>query len=175
MSEQISSFEDQIKRLSLVSGRENFNGTSNNHSSKENKLEDLEEQVKTLSTQLLRKQGAVQELQSERSALKSRLTDMQSRAAKAEQQLMQLKDAEDEGELYYEGGNSSLRRKGLAPGVFDDDAKGKVKGHKVLSGLEQIGVRIKSAPVTSFEIFCDFCNISLLYFVDRALQRLLIL
>ena len=159
MSEQISSFENQFKQLSLLSGGQSSNRSSNNHPSKESKLDDLEEQVKTLSTQLLRKQGAVQELQSERSALKSRLSDMQNRAAKAEQQLLQLKDAEDEGELYYDGGNSSstssLRRKGLAPGLFDDDAKGKIKGHKVLSGLEEIGVRIKSAPVTFIETFSD--------------------
>lgn len=57
-----------------------------------------------MSTQLLRKQGAVQELQAERSALKSRLADMQTRATKAEQQLSQLKDVEDDiGDMYYEG------------------------------------------------------------------------
>ena len=100
-------------------------------------------------------QGAVQDLQTERSALKSRLLDAQNRSTRAEKALQQLQDPEDEYGDYYESSYSSLTRRGgkllgggegSSDSIEDDYGALKGKGSKVTQGLERIGVKIKSAP-----------------------------
>ena len=100
-------------------------------------------------------QGAVQDLQTERSTLKSRLLDAQNRSTRAEKALQQLQDPEDEYGDYYESSYSSLTRRGgkllgggegSSDSIEDDYGALKGKGSKVTQGLERIGVKIKSAP-----------------------------
>ena len=99
--------------------------------------------------------GAVQELQTERSALKSRLLDAQTRYNRAEKALQQLQDPEDEyGDYYFDSSSSLTKRSskligaGRNGGIDDDDDYNvlKSKGNKVTQGLERIGVKIKATP-----------------------------
>ena len=96
--------------------------------------------------------GTVQELQTERSALKSRLLDAQSRYTRAEQALQQLQDPEDEyGDYYFDSSSSLTRRNSKLLGSgstdsIDDYSALKGKSNKVTQGLERIGVKIKAAP-----------------------------
>jgi len=110
-------------------------------------IRNLVAQVQNLSKQLLSKQSAVNELQAERSALKSRLHDLQARCAASEKQLAALRDLEeddfgadreraDEGVVVYGGssgfGSSSygLQQRRKAP-----------QSTKVMADLEKLGVR----------------------------------
>lgn len=110
-------------------------------------IKNLVAQVQNLSKQLLSKQSAVNELQAERSALKSRLHDLQARCASSEKQLAALRDLEeddfgadrdraDEGVVVYGGssgfGSSSygLQHRRKAP-----------QSTKVMADLEKLGVR----------------------------------
>ena len=108
LSNQLSGLQEQIKKQASSSSsshnNQNNSAEGDTVSLKDKKISEYEEQVKILSTQLLKKQGAVQELQTERSALKARMTDLQNRSAKLEQQLEQLRDPEDDfNDYYYEG------------------------------------------------------------------------
>jgi len=105
LSSQLTGLQEQIKKNpSSPHSNQNNSADGDTVSLKDKKISEYEEQVKILSTQLLKKQGAVQELQTERSALKARMTDLQNRSAKLEQQLEQLRDPEDDfNDYYYEG------------------------------------------------------------------------
>jgi hypothetical protein len=116
-------------------------------------------QVQTLTRQLLNKQGTVLELQAERSALKSRVADLQTKIAKNEIQLTALRDIEADDDYYddnnsnsssnyntYESGNSNSIRLGLQKrGRTSND--GEPSGHKVISGLKQMGVNPNASVV----------------------------
>ena len=113
-------------------------------------------QVQTLTRQLLNKQGTVLELQAERSALKSRVADLQTKIAENELQLTALRDIEADDDYYddnnssnsnyntYESGNSiklGLQKRGRTSN------DGEPSGHKVISGLKQMGVNPNASVV----------------------------
>ena len=114
-------------------------------------LDNYVAQVHTLTRQLLNKQGTVLELQAERAALKSRVADLQTRNAKNELQLTALRDIEadeydDNNDSYSAYDNSNNTRLGLQrrSKTSNDGEQG---GHKVISGLKQMGVNPNASVV----------------------------
>eukprot|EP01032_Pedospumella_encystans_P010542 gene10542-12312_t len=125
-------------------------------------LQEHRAQSQNLSKLLLKKQGAVLELQAERSALKSRLVDLQTRCSEAERQLAQSRDLEgglgfggddEEGDGYEEGGagGSSAGTSGMlvrrgGPSALSTSSNSKhnrmnSRDTKVISDLERFGVK----------------------------------
>lgn len=90
--------------------------------------EDKMIQLQQLSKQLVSKQSAVQELQAERSSLRSRLSEALSRCSAAEERL-QRRDEEEGRDAEAQDGASAVRRRG---GPTE---------HKVISDLARLGVR----------------------------------
>eukprot|EP00598_Pedospumella_elongata_P001435 CAMPEP_0184975852 /NCGR_PEP_ID=MMETSP1098-20130426/6947_1 /TAXON_ID=89044 /ORGANISM="Spumella elongata, Strain CCAP 955/1" /LENGTH=855 /DNA_ID=CAMNT_0027498627 /DNA_START=54 /DNA_END=2621 /DNA_ORIENTATION=+ len=125
-------------------------------------LQEHRAQSQNLSKLLLKKQGAVLELQAERSALKSRLVDLQTRCSEAERQLAQSRDLEgglgfggddEEGDGYEDGGagGSSAGTSGMlvrrgGPSALSNSSSSKhnrlnSRDTKVISDLERFGVK----------------------------------
>ena len=107
------------------------------------KVAELEEHVKSLAAQLFKKQTSCQELVAERSGMKARLSALQERCTRAEQQLASLKDPEDGGASdYYDGVSGTpskdgqLKRRGLGGGSGDTGT-----GSRMITEFEKLGVR----------------------------------
>jgi hypothetical protein len=136
----------------------------------EEEIQGLAQNVQNLSKQLLAKQSQVLELQAERSALKSRVADLQARCCKAEQQLATLRDLEDDDFSAVLDVNDDAETGGLGGGegnFYDSNSAGgglKQRGggrnssvlapprrppgsHKMISDLEKLGV--KPAPAVA--------------------------
>jgi len=136
----------------------------------EEEIQGLAQNVQNLSKQLLAKQTHVLELQAERSALKSRVADLQARCCKAEQQLATLRDLEDDdfsavlddnddaeigglgggGGNFYEsnGAGGGLKQRGGGRNSSVLAPRRRPPGsHKMISDLEKLGV--KPAPAVA--------------------------
>jgi hypothetical protein len=126
-------------------------------------LQEFRVQAQNLSKLLLKKQGTVMELQAEKSALKSRLTDMEGKLWTSEQQLIaaraELDDAGEEDGLPYsrqqstdnleevmiEGGLQQFRHKSSDStndrSLLRSRASSSSRTTKVIYDLEKIGVK----------------------------------
>lgn len=136
----------------------------------EEEIQGLAQNVQNLSKQLLSKQSQVLELHAERSALKSRISDLQARCSKAEQQLITLRDLEDDdfssvlegnddaesggvgGSMYGNSGASSsggggLKQRGGRNNSVLAPPRRPPGSHKMISDLEKLGV--KPAPAVA--------------------------
>lgn len=113
-------------------------------------IKNLVAQVQNLSKQLLGKQSAVNDLQAERSALKSRVLDLQARCANAERQLSSMRDLEEDDvaadrDRLSDGSGSASGFSGNSNGMgsagfgLQQRRKGP-GGAKVMADLEKMGV-----------------------------------
>lgn len=120
-------------------------------------------QITNLSQQLLRKQAMVQELQSEKSAIKSRLDDYIAKCRSLEQQL-----AVDDDDLEEAIGSSSnngtmARRRRLATGSST---------HKVSKDLEKIGVKANARVAQAVDMIDTWTLVSGRFLKHYPLARL---
>jgi chromosome segregation ATPase len=110
--------------------------TSSNKKEGSDAIRDLENQVQSLGSQLLKKQSTVQELVAERSGLKAKIDSLQTRCSNAELELSKLKDLEGEDDLYMDndddGSSQSLVFKAASPYIgaanFSSNALSKESG-----------------------------------------------
>jgi len=156
-------------------------------------LQEHRTQSQNLSKLLLKKQGAVLELQAERSALKSRLLDMQARCSAAEQQVAKLRDLEDGGDdlTEYAAGTTTSsssssglqnRRSGANGGSSSSSAGSAFGGSqqsgqdirrtKVISDLEKIGVKPGARVATAVNMIDTWTMLSGRFLRSYPLARL---
>jgi hypothetical protein len=153
LSSQNSLLSDKLRDLEASKlAKQNLASSSIFDKYEDDELGHLKTQVQDVSKQLLRKQGQVVELQAERSALKSRIQDLQTRCLNAERQLAATRDIEDddyadEGEdvSYKSSSFGTLRRRTADNISSSDPSSSSPRGkNNIVNGLEKIG--LKTAP-----------------------------
>lgn len=123
-------------------------------SNAQDEIRNLVSQVQQLSKQLLHKQSTINEIQAERSALQSRVYDLQARCTNAEKQLASLREADEEENIgdpeahsaYEDDGSSTVSRNdgaytsGYSTSTYGLQRRRPAGSTKVIAGLEKLGV-----------------------------------
>lgn len=131
-------------------------------------VESLKTQIQEVTKQLLKKQGQVVELQAEKSALKSRIQDLQNRCQTAERKT-EHHDVEDDEEAYevdsYRSNQSSttLRKRG-----------GVSLNNNIVDNLEKYGVKPAPGVAKAVDIFDTWTLVTVRFLRSHPLVRLFV-